>query len=296
MSEGFSEKLSKSIRNSVISPAASLLKVALRSRRPSPAYRGVRERPVIVMGNGPSLRSFIEAGEEIRRGFDLLSVNFAANAPEFFNLRPDIYILADPHFFNGITKDANVARLWENLRNVNWPMTLWLPADKRGITSALRMNLPQNIKVKWYNLTPAEGKGAIVRAIINRGLGMPRPRNVLIPAIITAIREGYKRIFLVGADHTWSQSLWVDDKNRVVSVQPHFYKDNEKEQERVASEYAGYHLHDILKSLTIAFKSYFNIADFADYKGVQIFNATPGSFIDAFPRCDYAQMKQLSKM
>ena len=112
---------------------------------------------------------------------------------------------------------------------------------------------------------------------------------------MTAIRAGYKKIFLVGADHTWSQSLWVDDKNRVVSVQPHFYKDNKEEEERVAAEYAGYHLHDILNSLRIAFRSYFSIADFAARKGVKIYNATPGSFIDAVPRCDYAQMKQLSE-
>ncbi len=99
-----------------------------------------------------------------------------------------------------------------------------------------------------------------------------------------ALREGYRDIYIVGADHTWSRDLWVDDKNRVISVQKHFYKDNEKEFERVAQEYAGYHLHDIMNSLTIAFRSYHQIKAYADKIEAKITNCTPGSFIDAFPR------------
>lgn len=271
----------------------SLAKAVIRSRRPSPSC-APQERPVIIMGNGPSLRSFIDEGEPLREDFDLMAVNFAANAEEFRALRPQLYILADPHFFNGMAKDPNVARLWKNLRAVTWPMTLWLPANHRRLLWAIIGRLPENITVKWYNLTPVEGHTALSRLLISSGMGMPRPRNVLIPAIMMAMRSGYRKIFLVGADHTWSRSLWVDDENHVVSVQPHFYKDNEKEKQRVTAEYAGYHLHDILQSLTIAFRSYFDIRSYADAKGVSIINATPGSFIDAFPRCDYAQMRQLS--
>lgn len=273
----------------------SLAKVMILSRRPSAAGKTEPQRPLIVMGNGPSLRSFLNQDASLREGFDLMAVNFAAITPEFFQLRPALYILADPHFFNGEEKDSKVRSLWEAFRNVNWNMTLLLPARHKKNLRAKLSTLPATVEIKWYNLTPVEGDDALARFLMNEGLGMPRPRNVLIPAIMTAIRAGYKKIFLVGADHTWSQSLWVDDKNRVVSVQPHFYKDNKEEEERVAAEYAGYHLHDILNSLRIAFRSYFSIADFAARKGVKIYNATPGSFIDAFPRCDYAQMKQLSE-
>ena len=62
---------------------------------------------------------------------------------------------------------------------------------------------------------------------------MPRPRNVLVPSLMTAIREGYSRIVLTGRMPSWSKSLWVTDNNRVVTVQPHFYEDNEKERDRV---------------------------------------------------------------
>ena len=120
---------------------------------------------------------------------------------------------------------------------------------------------------------------------------MPRPRNVLIASIMIALREGYRDIYIVGADHTWSRDLWVDEKNRVISVQKHFYKDNDKEFERVAQEYAGYHLHDILNSLTIAFRSYHQISAYSAKIGAKITNCTPGSFIDAFPRSDLSSLQ-----
>lgn len=113
---------------------------------------------------------------------------------------------------------------------------------------------------------------------------MPRPRNVLVPAIMTAMRAGFKEIYLAGADHGWLTTLSVTDENEVVSIQPHFYKDNDSEQKRVASVYRDVRLHEILLSMHLAFKSYHRIEQYARRRGIDIFNATPGSFIDAFRR------------
>ncbi|MDE6294460.1 MAG: hypothetical protein K2M03_00170 [Muribaculaceae bacterium] len=269
----------------------TLGKVILRSKRPS---RQGKTRPgsIVVMGNGPSLRHVIENERDILMSMDRMAVNFAANAPEFTELCPQYYILADPHFFSGVSTDANVAALWEHLHAVSWPMTLWLPVRHRREALPLVAGLGANVEVKWFNLTPSEGGGRLTRKLIATGLAMPRPRNVLIPAIMCAMREGYREILLVGADHSWLQSLWVDDLNRVVSVQPHFYKDNKSELDRVAEAYSGYHLHDILGSMVVAFRSYFEIADYARRRGVRIRNATPGSFIDAFERIDFARMQR----
>lgn len=233
------------------------------------------------MGNGPSLRETIAAHRDLLATSPTLAVNFAANAAEFDALRPSLYVLADPHFFNGIATDPNVGRLWSNIASVAWKMTLYVPC-KAKIPESIEKNA--NIELKRYNLTPGEGLRGPVYWLYRHGLAMPRPRNVLIASIMVALREGYRDIRIVGADHTWSRDLWVDDRNRVISVQKHFYKDNEKEFERVAQEYAGYHLHHILQSLTIAFRSYHQIADYAASIGARIINCTPGSFIDAFPR------------
>lgn len=278
------------ILSQLTSTLATLGKVVLLSR--PCAIKKVKEKgkTLIIMGNGPSLRQTIDRNYTTLMKHDRMAVNFAGNAPEFSILRPDHYILADPHFFQGIKKDANVKKLWENLQHVSWPMTLHVPAGKKGKIPE-EVKLPEEVTVVRFNMTPGEGFGAIVNPLYRRGLAMPRPRNVMIPAIMEGIRCGYDRIYLTGADHTWMHTLYVDDENRVVSIQPHFYKDNRKELDRVANEYKGYHINDILGSMATAFRSYHLIKDYAKREGIDIVNATEGSMIDAFRRLPLSDLK-----
>ena len=260
---------------------ASVIKVVLLSK-PTQKAAKCNEKEVVVLGNGPSLNKTISEHKDFLMARDRIAVNFAANAPIFFDLCPTGYVLADPHFFNGVSTDPNVAKLWDNISSATWNMTLYIPVSQRKF--ALLANLKSNIKICFYNLTPVEGFKGLSQLIYRLGLGMPRPRNVLIPSIMLAINSGYRRVYVAGADHSWTQTLWVDNQNRVVSIQPHFYEDNESERKRVATEYHKYPLHQILQSLYIAFRSYFDIADYAKSRNVEIINITPESFIDAFPR------------
>lgn len=277
------EKIQHAITSAAAS-VATLCKVVLMSRHPSRVSSSLsssdEEESIIIMGNGPSLRGVLDDHADALQKHPLMAVNFAANAPEFFKLKPEYYVLADGHFFLGGDKDANVRKLWDKITATTWNMTLFVPVKMKKQLP----ELPGNIHISYFNLTPAEGSRSLCHALFRAGLAMPRPRNVLIPSIMLAMRAGFKKLIVVGADHSWLRSLWVDDKNRVVSIQPHFYKDNDKELDRVAQEYAGYHLHDILKSMYIAFSSYHRIADYAASLGVEILNATPESYIDAFPR------------
>ncbi len=267
------------------STMATCLRVILLSRRAKSPVRMSCERELVILGNGPSLRSLLDEHSDFLDGRDLMAVNFAANTPEFKLLKPQHYILADPHFFNGAGSDPNVATLWENICSINFPMTLHVPVARKNHPSVVRYESGgEGRGVVCFNLTPGEGFRPLRHALYDAGLAMPRPRNVMIPAIMQGIAGGYRRIYLAGADHTWSKTLSVDDENRVVSIQPHFYSDSDSERRRVTTEYAGYHLHDILRSLYTAFASYHIIADYASTKRVEIFNITPGSYIDAFPR------------
>ena len=262
---------------------ASVIKVILLSK-PTQKAAKCNEKEVVVLGNGPSLNKTISEHKDFLMARDRIAVNFAANAPIFFDLCPTGYVLADPHFFDGISTDPNVAKLWGNIRSTRWPMTLFLPANRKEFVTEMRLSDIPHLNISYYNLTPVEGCKSLSHKLFHCGLGMPRPRNVLIPSIMLAIREGYGTIYIAGADHSWTRTLWVDEGNRVVSIQPHFYQDNEEEKKRVATEYHNYPLHQILQSLYIAFRSYFDIADYAKTKGIDILNITPDSFIDAFPR------------
>lgn len=274
----------------LIETVLTLGKVLLRSRPVggrSRSPKGERGGRLVVMGNGPSLRGAIDAHGQLLRECDTMAVNFAANSDDFFSLRPRHYVLADPHFFSG-GSDPNLALLWSRLQGVGWPMTLHLPAGAR-----LPVALPHSVEVRRFNMTPGEGWRRAMHLLYRGCMAMPRPRNVLIPALMEGIREGYGEIYVVGADHTWPHTLYVDDSNRVVSVQPHFYKEDPRELDRIARAYAGRRIHDVLGSMAVAFRSYHAIRDYADSLGVRIFNATPGSLIDAFPRRDFGQRQPL---
>lgn len=258
-------------------------KVMLLSRRHGISRCDSKGAPLVILGNGPSLKESIASHADSLRRLPSMAVNFAANAPEYESLRPDFYILADPHFFNSLD-DVNVARLIESLSTkTSWPMRLFVPRQMKGKVSASITGNP-NIRVETFNLVGAEGYQFLEHWLYNGGWAMPRPRNVLIPAIMVGILMGFKEIYLAGADHSWLKTLSVNDRNEVVSVQPHFYKEDEKEKARVATEYLNYPLHSILQSFYVAFKSYHAIRRFADSRNVKIYNSTPGSFIDAFDR------------
>lgn len=258
---------------------ASIVKIMLLSRRATVKPIAADTDELIILGNGPSLNTTIAEHLPFLEKRKKLAVNFAANTDLFTRLRPDFYVLADPHFFS-IGSDDNVQRLWTNLKNVDWPMTLFVPTS---VTLPSDYDNPR-LTVQRYNLTPVEGFKGFRHAVYHHMLGMPRPRNVLIPSLMLAIATGFRTIYVAGADHSWMKTLTVDDDNRVVSVQPHFYSDNDKEKTRVRTEYANYPLHQIVYSFYVAFRSYHTIQAYAVSRGAQILNITPGSFIDAFPR------------
>lgn len=271
----------KDVPSNVAKSLKSVIKIAVQTKRSSVGPEAPEGGKIIVLGNGPSLNDTIaQFGSTALAKYPTMAVNFAGNAPEFTQLRPRYYVVADPIFFSA---DGNekVMALWQNLAElVTWDMTIFVPMNQVG-----RVRLHnQRIKVAGFNFVGIEGFGPFARAAFDAGRGMPRPRNVLIPAIMMAMRLGYNDIYVAGADHSWTKTLDVDDHNRVVTVQPHFYHDDEQEAKRVEQVYRNIHLHDILLSFHIAFKSYFAIEDYARRRGVNIWNATPGSFIDAFRR------------
>lgn len=268
----------------------SLCKILLQSRGNGLTHRIVDGGRIIIFGNGPSF------ADNIRDDFDFLvsapslAVNFAANTPEFVRLKPDYYVLADPHFFTAGT-DVNVDRLWNSILASSWNMTLFVPAKYVKAVKE-RLNPVSDVTVMGFNPVGVMGFRCFRHLAYRLGLGMPRPRNVLIPSIMIAVGIGFDEIVILGADHSWMRTLSVTDENEVVSVQPHFYKDTADEERRVRHEYRGIRLHQIVESFAIAFRSYHDIRDYCDSlcRKVRIVNATPGSFIDAFERARLTQL------
>lgn len=258
----------------------SLIKLALKSHNCKISAVGNSDSSIIIMGNGPSLNDTIANHRDKLLSTPTLAVNFAANAPEFRELKPRFYVLADPHFFTA-TDNANIVKLIESLSNIDWEMTLFMPFEARNSKFSLTNHY---VKIEYFNFLAVEGYDWLENWAYKSGRGMPRPRNVLIPSIMIAMKMGFGSIFITGADHSWTKTLSVNDKNEVVSIQPHFYKEDTNEEKRIRVDYLKYPLHQIIYSFYVAFSAYHKISRYARHRGVNIYNATPQSFIDAFPR------------
>lgn len=250
-----------------------------RITRSSEAAKGM---PLIILGNGPSLNDTLANDMAALRRMPLMAVNFAANTPVFTELKPEYYVLADPHFFDN-PDDPNVARLIENLCAIDWPMTLFVPKGSRFRSKN------ELLKVEKFPMTGVEGSARLERWAYGSRRAMPRPRNVLIPSIMIGIWLGFHDIYITGADHSWMRTIRVNEQNEVLTEQPHFYKDNEEEINRIRVNYLHRPLHEVVKSFYIAFRAYHQIQRFAESAHVAIYNATPGSYIDAFTRKNLPQ-------
>ncbi len=266
------------------------IKIVILSKFGSQKTPKPKDSHCYILANGPSLNESIQNHFSHFKGKELLCVNFFPNTPFYTQLQTQYLVLQAPEFWLENVQQSykdNRKVLFENIiQKTNWPLTIFLPfeAKKHTIISDLpKQN--KHITLSFYNPTPVEGLQGINHFFFSQKLGMPRPHNVLIPSIMLALQMNFKEIFLLGADHSWLPEIWVTDDNIVLLHQKHFYdKKISKPDTMKKLGKKDRNLHEILEKFMLSFKAYFEIKAFADKQSVQIWNATPNSFIDAFDR------------
>lgn len=239
---------------------------------------------LLILANGPSLKRTVEESADFVRGKTLLAVNFCVTSPMFEQLKPELYLIADPLFWIVPEKREQLFRMMAE--KTTWDMNFLVPARalKNKEWQPLLAGNP-HIKLYIYNTTPIEGFQGFCNWIFSKGWGVPRPHNVLIPSIAMGIRLPFKKIYLAGADHSWLPEITVTDDNVVLMHQKHFYDQNKSKAATVTQENLhSARLYTILYHMYVAFKSYFVLEDYARSRGKEVINVTPDSYIDAFKR------------
>ena len=239
---------------------------------------------LLILANGPSLKRTVEESADFVRGKTLLAVNFCVTSPMFEQLKPELYLIADPLFWIMPEKREQLFRTMAE--KTTWDMNFLVPARalKNKEWQPLLAGNP-HIRLYIYNTTPIEGFQGFCNWIFSKGWGVPRPHNVLIPSIAMGIRLPFKKIYLAGADHSWLPEITVTDDNVVLMHQKHFYDQNKSKAATVTQENLhSARLYTILYHMYVAFKSYFVLEDYARSRGKEVINVTPGSYIDAFKR------------
>lgn len=242
---------------------------------------------VSLLANGPSVGEVLDKKRELLEGSDLLVLNYFANSDLFFELKPKYYIILDPVYFikgYGVASEKNVKsdnvqnlKMKANFDKVDWNMLFFVPNTKAAIKAANVFAENPNIKVIPYNATRVLGYKWFQNYMYSHLQGLPSSRNVLISALEILISLGYKKIYLYGAELSWTRTMDVDIDNGMMFFNDgHFY---DKSSLRYFGK-GGYKWW--LKAIVEMLEGVEQMAAFAESVGCTVINRTPKSFIDAF--------------
>ncbi len=270
-----------------INTSVSLAKILLISKRKNKLPKATSEN-CIVLGNGPSLKQSLEKHIDFFKKHSLICVNSFSITEEYVILKPSHYVILDSGFWKS-EAETIIESLNAIKTKTSWEINLFVPqmAAKSGRFEQLCKE-NKNIKLHYFNYTVFKGFENIAHYFYSKNLAMPQAQNVLVASLFLGINMGFQKIILVGADHTWHQTLHLNDKNEVCVKHTHFYEQEEKLN--YVPFYKGAHSKEIFRMDELFFTwakvfwGYLMLNDYAKKQKVKILNASEISFIDAFER------------
>ncbi|MFN8415002.1 MAG: 6-hydroxymethylpterin diphosphokinase MptE-like protein [Cytophagaceae bacterium] len=241
----------------------------------------------IVLGNGPSLNQTIEKFEHIVSKATLFCVNNFIVSPYFKKYKPKHYVILDPAYFK-MKEKKDVALTLSLLKtDVTWKMNLYIPYFYRKDADVQLFLKHSNINVVFYNYTVIKSAGELPFILYKNKLASPQFYNVLGMAMLTAVNSGYKKVWLVGADHNWLDGIKVGEDNIPYRLDMHFYDTKDNVARKPIVEPVSGRVVDMFTlywSMASVFKSYNVVKKYSEYRNMKIVNASEYSNLDQFER------------
>lgn len=251
-----------------------------------------KTKQVLILGNGPSFNQTEEKFGHLFSQFDLIAVNRFPETKAYEQYKPSFLVLLAPQFFmeeSELSEEyitANQLLFTALQTKTSWPLLIIVAANQRK-SERLKHLLKSNKHITAYyiKVSPVEGFTWFTHLGFTFRQGMPRPHNVLIPSLMTAIQAKFETIAIIGADHSWLSEISVNKQNEALVHQKHFY-DQDSSSPKQMQDYIvrPRMLHEILHKFYLSFKGYWDIKAYAQKKGVTIYNCSETSMIDAFER------------
>lgn len=246
---------------------------------------------IIIVGNGPSLNKTMELYDDIVRKTPCMMVNFTANTELYERIKPSIYLLVDPAWYNPTKKLQTIVESCIDaiVCKTVWPIKIIMPRCAKGCYAVERFKENPNLEVNFYEDGWQLPKGMSKFEAWDKNLICPPAQTVLNTAVWLSIYWGYKETYLVGADTSFIQDIYVGQKDNVLyTVDTHFYKnkdvyDCDFEPEKHGRKF-GMDMEKFLDSVYKMFQSYKELKQYADWKKVKVYNASEYSLIDCFER------------
>ena len=246
------------------------------------------QKEIFILGTGPSLSKFLEEDFTKYKNSDFLAVNKFCLSADYIKLKPKYYIFADPVFFKD-TENEVLSKVIKDVMEIlnfetDWEMNIYVPTTKDK-TSIERKFSNSKLHIVYYSPLSLDGPDVMKHYLFDRGIGMPFVGNVLIAGLMLAIRMGYKKISIVGADQSIHVQAYVN-KNNQTCVSYKYFDGTQAEavfwDDLDPTRPQKY--HEFLTHWTNTFRAYHEVESFAKYKKCQIVNMTKDSYVDAFER------------
>lgn len=247
---------------------------------------------MIVIGNGPSLNKTIELYGDVVRSTECMMVNFSASTSLFEFVRPSVYLLVDPGWFSPSRdmKSSVNSCIDDIIGKTKWQMTMVVPSFAKGTFTIERLHENKEIDVLFYNTNFQMPKNMSKFEAWNKNLISPPGQTVLNTCVWLSLYWGYSETFLVGADSSFLADEFVDQEtNEVYTFDKHFYCNDEIYKDKnlfdtLHRRVIPARFHEELRSVALAFEGYWDMREYADWKGSKVYNASEYSWIDAFER------------
>lgn len=259
---------------------------------PLPQNKHILDK-IVVIGNGPSLRKSVELYKNDIVKYDRICVNYFGSTDLFEELKPNIYVFADPAFFwIPENQKESMTLLFDNIvAKTTWPLQIIIPMRFKGAPMTERILVNPNIRINYYyDGIQDVGKLSKFEAW-DRNLVGPPAQTVLNVCVYLSLFWEYRQVYIIGADTTSLEDLRVDQEtNELLSVDNHFYcnKDAIKNtailNRHGLRKLEGWKLHEYIYAIGRMIEGYDELAEYAKYKGAKVYNASEYSWINCFER------------
>ena len=247
----------------------------------------------VILGTGPSLGGVLSGDRSSLAGKALFAMNDFVLSDAYAEVQPQFHLFLDPTYVDKEVveeierqRQAVFAALVEKTQ---WPLTLFVPWRARcsGMYEAL-VGRNSLLRLQYINVSSVQAFRPISFFLFRNNLGCPGIRNTMQVCIFLAINMGYQRVFLLGADHSWTQNIAVSDNNTLcIRSGYHFYDESDASMVPIIKDPVNgkaFKVHEFFSAMAETFAPYHLLNDYAKDQGCEVLNATPQSLIDAFRR------------
>ena len=241
----------------------------------------LKERLVLQPDNGKSL-SIVVNGPSVNRTIkylkpgetDVMMVNNAPLTPLYKELCPKYVCISDSEF---LEKNKRNYSIRTELMKTADKVTIFLPSfySKQFFFPADKLNIKYVFSL--YGISEYD---FFSYKLMERNLLTPAFNNVVIMCLYVGIQLGYKKIYLYGADENFLKQVTVDQRNRVMRENIHYYGSEmmcENKKHGSDMEIMTYMMYRIFNGLK-------RLKRYAIKENVRVVNMSDDSWIDCFPR------------